>query len=517
MKKPLLITVFAILVLMISAVSAIAAEGIAFSDEAVSMSADPGDTVSATIKINNTGNETINASFSGYTLTYQSYTLNISPITDEQNIAPGEERTITVEVVVPADQVAGHYTGTLTAETEGGATDTLSVEVNVSETSAGLVVTQQAGQEETLPGTTHTATFEVKNERNAPVTGQLSGTLSMGSETLSVESASVTFNPYETKTVSASINVPAQQPAGSYSGEIVITYDQTENVTTPYVLNVTSVYSFTATDASTTALPGESRNATITLTKTGNEDITGINATYVESSLYDSQGNRITLSFHPETADLTDTTTVFVVEATVPSRMETGTYTTTITFNSNEGVQATATFTVEVESILRVRDVNLDSPGADDEVKPGEELTVEVEVENTDEDIDLEDVVVTLRFKRGSHYLEDDDGDEIEEESDEFNLDADDRETVTFTVTMPYEDFDNGDEYDVEITVEGRNADDRSQVFTAKDDSETITMKKETHEIVFTEAAISPGTVRCSRKTAIDIGVQNIGRKDEDV
>jgi len=511
--KPILTLMLAFVMLPMAVLGV---EGVDFLSDGVSLEDAPGNTVSSTVDINNTGDEAINVTFSGYTLTSGSNTLELTAIADEQDMDPEDTRTITVEAIIPADQVAGTYNGNLIAETEEGATDSLPVEVNVTATSDGLVLDTAPADGETLPGVTVDVDFAVENQRNAPITAIMNGTLTSGSEELAVTETTVQFAEFETKDVTATVVVASSQPAGTYNGIIELHYDDTQ-LDVAYELVVNESESFTATSPSLNLRPGEDANASITLTNTGNLDVTGINATYVEATLYDNDGDRVVLTFYPESTDLTDTTAVVVVEADVSSRMNAGDYTSTITFESDNGVTATATYNLEIESILEISDVTLDSEGEDEEVKPGEELTIEVEIENTDEDIDLEDVLVTVRFRDGSRYLEDDDGDDIEEEADEFDLDADDKDTVFITVQMPFEDIDDGDEYVVEITVEAQNADDSRQVFTDVNEEETIEFVKEDHEIDFTEAVISPGTIRCSRRTAVDLGVQNIGRKDEDV
>lgn len=510
MKK--LITIM--LAFVILSVSAFAIQDVEWLSNDINLTAAPGNTVSGLVDINNSGNETINVSFSGYTLTSNSNTLELSPIANETNMTPGDEQAITIEAIVATNQIAGNYTGTLTANT-GSASDDLAVTVTVTQNTGGFS-TSSLTSGTTLPGVTHKANVTVYNSYNTPLIVVMSGNLTDGTNTLSVTEKTLNLAPFESRNVTVDLAVPSNQPAGDYNGNVIFTYDN-NTYEDSYTLTVEEKATFNATNANQDLLPGETESVVITLTKTGNMDITNINLTYVKTTLYDNNANKITLSFNPTIVNLTGNTATIVVDIDADSEIDTGSYSTTVTFTGDNGETATSTLSVNIESILRVRNVDLTSDGKDNELKPGETLNIDVKVENIDQDIDLENVFVTVRFLDGSRVLEDDDGDDIEEESDDFDLDADDKETISFTIEMPSEDVDDGDRYTVEITVEGRNTDDRYQTFTVVDTSEEIEFIKETHEISFSELSLSPEAVKCSKRTALDLSVKNIGKKNEDV
>jgi len=98
-------------------------------------------------------------------------------------------------------------------------------------------------------------------------------------------------------------------------------------------------------------------------------------------------------------------------------------------------------------------------------------------------------VEIEIWFEKGSSKLEDDDGDDIEDTSDKFDLDSGDSETLTFEFDMPF-DIKDGDDYTVHIEVTGENADDSSEKYTIIDESETITATREKHEVVFVDGAV---------------------------
>ncbi len=89
------------------------------------------------------------------------------------------------------------------------------------------------------------------------------------------------------------------------------------------------------------------------------------------------------------------------------------------------------------------------------DVKPGSILEIKVKVENLydedieGEDLDIEDIVITATID------EIDDGDELEEEADEFDLDAEEDDTETIQFEIPWEVDD--DSFDLSIEVEGED------------------------------------------------------------
>jgi hypothetical protein len=167
-------------------------------------------------------------------------------------------------------------------------------------------------------------------------------------------------------------------------------------------------------------------------------------------------------------------------------------------------------------SVLSIDKVTLKSDDKDKELKPGEDLTVKVKIENNG-DFDIEDIEVNVWFvDSAGRKLEDDDSDDIEEE-EEFDLDEGDSETIEFDFTdMPF-DVEDGDDYTVHVTAEGKNADNNSLVYLDIDESKTIEFVRERHEIEIFEAVLAPSTVKCSRSINVEVGVRNIGEKEEDV
>ncbi len=143
-----------------------------------------------------------------------------------------------------------------------------------------------------------------------------------------------------------------------------------------------------------------------------------------------------------------------------------------------------------------------------DEAMPGDKIEFKFELTNfytDDEDVEIQDVVVTITIEGV------DDDDDLEEETDEFDIKADDNEKDTLSFEIPYE-VDAGT-YNVVIQVEGDGENDVSYDFEWNLDLE---VEKEKHLLYFTEARVADDSVDCGKSTTLDIGVLNIGEEDEE-
>lgn len=145
------------------------------------------------------------------------------------------------------------------------------------------------------------------------------------------------------------------------------------------------------------------------------------------------------------------------------------------------------------------------------DVKPGSEVKFVIAVESLfdDEDdaYDIEDIEVRIT-------IEDiDDGSELEEEADTFDLSPEDvKDDVTIEFTVPA-DADDGS-YDVLIEVEGEA---ENGIMHERNISLELEVEKESHEVIFSEAILSDASLGCAQSTELDMELTNIGQNDEDV
>lgn len=144
-----------------------------------------------------------------------------------------------------------------------------------------------------------------------------------------------------------------------------------------------------------------------------------------------------------------------------------------------------------------------------EEAEPGDAVEFRVEVKNnftSAENLEIEDISVTVTID------ELDDGDEVEEESKEFDLKPgnDKRVTLKFQVPLEVEE----DTFNVEIEAEGDDENNTDQRIVMK---LKLEVEKESHMLKITRKTLSPAEVACSRKNVqLGVTVINIGNEDEE-
>tara|TARA_B100001971_G_scaffold212598_2_gene243237 strand:+ start:347 stop:1801 length:1455 start_codon:yes stop_codon:yes gene_type:complete len=141
------------------------------------------------------------------------------------------------------------------------------------------------------------------------------------------------------------------------------------------------------------------------------------------------------------------------------------------------------------------------------DVKPESKLKLKVDVKNLhEEDIEISDVTITATIK------DIDDNEDLEEESDSFDLDADDTniETINFEIPLEVEDGD----YDLILEIKG---DDTRGVDYSKTYEYSIEVEKQKHDVKIRRAELTSSNLKCSRTTSLDVSVMNMGTNEEDV
>ena len=163
---------------------------------------------------------------------------------------------------------------------------------------------------------------------------------------------------------------------------------------------------------------------------------------------------------------------------------------------------------------LEISDVTFEVDGKKDsgstiDVKPESNLEVKVKVENTCEnpDIDLESVFVLATIEGI------DDSDDLEEESDDFSLNAGraKSETLRFDIPLEVEDED----YPLTIWVEGRQEND-STIRYNDTNTYSIDVNKQKHDVVIRTAELGNNALKCSRTTNLELNLINLGTEDEE-
>ena len=145
----------------------------------------------------------------------------------------------------------------------------------------------------------------------------------------------------------------------------------------------------------------------------------------------------------------------------------------------------------------------------DDEAEPGDAIEFRVETSNnftSAEDLKIEDISVTVTIEGI------DDSDDLEEESQDFNLNPGRDKKVTLKFQTPIEVDE--DSFDVTIHAEGE---DENGTDHEADMKLTLEVDKESHLLKITRASLSPAEVSCNRKNVqAATNIINIGNEDEE-
>jgi hypothetical protein len=148
---------------------------------------------------------------------------------------------------------------------------------------------------------------------------------------------------------------------------------------------------------------------------------------------------------------------------------------------------------------VRIKDIEIPN-----EVGPGEEFEIEVDVKGYADN--LENVVVMVTI------VNIDDGDDLEEESDDFSLDNLDKETVNLKFKVPYDVREK--KWDVLVRVDWE--DEYGQEYFTEDD-EKLDVQKEDHKIDITTLLLSRKSVEPGESVELAVEMINLGDDDEEV
>ncbi|MBD3310096.1 hypothetical protein GF351_02660 [Candidatus Woesearchaeota archaeon] len=510
-----------------------AADSINIFNGSVSMTGSPGSTLSSMILVQNTGTTNYTASFSDYTLTLGSETFSITSITGF-DLNTGDDQLLSLSITIPPDQKAGTYDGDLKA-TGGSASDTVHVSVTVDPTATSPEVSMSCGSATYIRGVTGAVNIEVDAENigNTDI-----GAVNFAASDLQSGSESYNVNPLpsstpigygDTETISFQVvGLAGNTSTGTYSSVVNATYDngtgtETRSCTMQMTVNEPN---YDLNTPSSVDFPAQSQNSSvskvITVQNNGNVPINNVQMTHTAGSQYSltlNQSNLGTLAAG-ESADV-------MVSADIPADEASGKQIIGSLF-----VNGTRHDLTTISNILPLKldvrgklnldrlDVTVggssdkdveDSQTIDKEAGPGDKVKFELDIENTytdDEDIEIEDVIVEITI----FGIDGDDADDLEEESDEFDIKEDSKEE---DVTIEFE-LDNEIKegtYEVEIKVRGEdeNGKDHEVEWTVY-----LEVEKESHDIIITKASLGDSTIDEGDSTTLHVTILNIGKEDED-
>lgn len=144
----------------------------------------------------------------------------------------------------------------------------------------------------------------------------------------------------------------------------------------------------------------------------------------------------------------------------------------------------------------------------DEPAQPGSSVDFILKIENLytdEEDMKFDNIEVEI-------IIEDiDDGDDLEDESEEFDLnpEEDRKETISFDIPLEVEEGD----YAVRVKVKGE---DENNTYHRIEWKLTLEVEKDKHDVIIKDISLSPSIITCDKDIGFGIEVMNIGRKDED-
>ncbi len=195
------------------------------------------------------------------------------------------------------------------------------------------------------------------------------------------------------------------------------------------------------------------------------------------------------------------------------------TYQTTLSLNGSESGQKTQTLSFgssneycEVSNRgnldVQIKDIQVNGFSTDDdEFYPGDEIEVEVKIENNgDEDIDNIEIEWALYTSDGTLIDED--------SEDDVDVRDGDDETVTFTITIDPTDLDV-DEENYILYVRGTGEDQEDDRDVCSSDSQDLSLILSRDFVILRDIKV-PDVAQCGGQAQVNARVWNIGEDDQD-
>lgn len=530
MVNKTIITMLMVLILAMSTLSVLAVGSVDIVESSVSLTGNHNGAVQGSFNVQNTGSTNLtdvlltSTNLVSGTQTVSSTSVQINPAS--MNLNAGQSSLAVVTVTVPNLQFAGTYTGTLTAKLDDANQDSAAFSVTVNPSPAAVA---SANTPVIVQGTGGQLIVTVKNTGNTNLVNVpyvLSATLNNGTDTLTpseATSGTVTVNyisssvPGQT-TLAFTFNVPSNKPAGTYSGTFQLTVGGSSLLTQPVSVVVNNVNPSVVLPA--VQFDQSEREVTVSkpfnLVNNGGVTLTGIALT--------SNVANTTFSGVPSTL-APGAVAAVTVNSYVPKNEDSGVKQVGVmTFTS---AQVTVTAPLEMNAVSNLRfdkvqvavgdgsfdTVSTSGDSVSDDAKPGDNFQAKVILENlfsSGSKISIEDVKIDAVFKGVGE-----DGDDVDGESDEFDIDEDDKSDA---VTIDWDDdvidnaAANGD-HEMVLTAEGKdeNGARHHATFTVK-----VNVDRENGvDATLTKLSVSPASVDCGESFVLSVDGENLGEKSD--
>ena len=375
-------------------------------------------------------------------------------------------------------------------------------------------------------GTNISGTIYVENTGTADITANLTKTALADSNGNTIPSSAITFSEDSftvanktNKSITVSVNIPSQQYAGVYYGNITATANDSSNAKLSLNVTVNTDYNFDL--PGTLTFDSLSLNSTnpkeFTIRNSGNLNLTDVIISTDAASKYNITFNQ-SATINLGTLAVGESETINVI-GYVPKTDPTTNHSVGTVYARSSERNESFTIYFDVESKLRISDfdvyvdkesdVNLDDGDTiEDKAKPGSKVKFDFKLNNDftdDEEINIEDIIVTITIEGA------DDGGDLEEETDEFDLEQDSNTRKELEFDIPLNVREDG--YNIIIEAKG---DDRNSVEHSAKLELTLNVDRKSHEVVINSYTLSPISVGCDRKSTLEVEIMNIGANDED-
>lgn len=517
MKKTLYIAIFAILALVSVA---FAAGDLDVTPAVATENSNIGQEITNTLTITNSNTtDDIDVSLPA-SIELSGVTVSLTYNTSNSLTIPADKSVdVNYTFTVPSEQ-PGTYQGKINitddATESNYAEHTLSLSIKPGITLNNPSMTVTSGFENVAVLTITNVDVKDVSITSITVTDLVSGNATIASSKVSFSPAVLVVADDASKNVNVTVDATSAE-SGTYTGTITVSYDGVTAQSTITVVVEAPVkdLSISESDLKFDDFDQNStRTRTISLKNEGNVPLNNV----VVSSDLDSK-YEFTVSPESITELAAGASESLAISLYMPLTEDSGVHTIgNIVVESDEYNESFA-IVVDVRGKLRIVDLDVkvgsesdknlnNGDRIDKEAKPEDEISFALELQNgytDDEDIDIEDVLVTITI------FEIDDGDDLEEESKEFKVKADDKEKVTLDFTLPLE-VDEGN-YDVQIEVEGQdeNGVDQRVVWELE-----LVVEKDRHAVLIYKSALDDVALSCQRTTDLVIEVVNIGQDNED-
>ncbi len=392
---------------------------------------------------------------------------------------------------------------------------------------ADLTVSNQIGNIVTNvnPGSSVTGTFDIKNNDATTSLTNINFILSLTSGSNNIPQSSIIFNPNnfnlvanETKTVTFTINTNQFQLPGTYTGNLAIDYRK-DNIAQPRLLNQLAfsldIISKTELKVDSTITVNARLDATTTKTftiqNTGNVALTSLNLA-TPNTITDNDNDVTTVSLDKITINLNPgVIETITISADVSQDMDIRNYVSNLTI-SNLLVTKTSTLNIDVKpeicsegprgSALDIRSV--DSPDDSEEFAPGENIPIEVRVDNDGNDnLDVE--VEAILYDKEKNR-------ELESERDTKRIRDGEDERFEFDLKVPTDIDESNSRYAVLI----KASDDGNEEDECVEKIIDIEIVREDDAVIINRATFTPSIASCGDSVTLIAEVENVGSDDQE-